>query len=306
MNSPEWVKIKGSDEFEVPSVGTSESVQPGIQDDEELIDGSLLLKKKDEFIGIKVFCINCGGKYEQIFLARQKEAERTETFESVDSKGRKRKLSKVIHLYSEFVRCSNCSFASIRRARYDTSKKELIDTGIFIPKRINRKSIENTHKLIHREVFSLYEEAIETYNNGLNFSSGAAIRSIIETICKVVGIREKLVSKEIFRFAGKENIDPKNVPSEKIEEIKRSLRLEDQIRMLIKEYKSEKLSPDKLDVLQEIRDWGNNNIHDNKTPSSDDLNDVLTIIEKLLLVVFVEPHEQDKFSNSISNFRSRR
>lgn len=99
-----------------------------------------------------------------------------------------------IYLISQIIVCTSCKYVSLRNI--ELNKESDIPEKIYIiPNRIDRTIKKEYKDILPYEIYSLYEEAINTYNSAFNFSSGASLRSLLERICKNRGHKATVLQR---------------------------------------------------------------------------------------------------------------
>ncbi|MFS8300872.1 DUF4145 domain-containing protein [Bacillus altitudinis] len=125
-------------------------------------------------------------------------------------------------------------------------------------------------------ISGIRNEAIDAYNNRMNLLCNTGIRMIIEAICKVNEIdkRPKIKKGEIVLDKEKKPVMVNLNLFEKIEELHE--------KKLIDEKQKE--------ILNQIRDIGNETVHEIKRPKSRELLQYLDIIDFILYNIYELPN----------------
>lgn len=154
------------------------------------------LGKKNDIIS-DVFCLHCDDRTSHEIVAHElvtTEEEETTLIE--------------IEYYSQIIVCKRkgCKNSSLRTIRKEKDRLEIIESEFF-PGRKDKGYIKKY--LPFGGVFNeeskipiLYKESIDAYSNKMNFSAGAAIRSLLEEICKDRRHKEKVkegISERMLR-----------------------------------------------------------------------------------------------------------
>lgn len=145
------------------------------------------LGQKDDIIQ-DVFCLHCDEKTLHTIFAHEyitTESEEDPPFIEIE-------------YYSQIIVCRKrgCKNSSLRTIRKEKGKVEIIDCEYF-PGRKDKGYIRKYLQYggvfdVESKIPVIYKESIDAYSNLMNFSAGAAIRSLLEEICKNRGHKEKV------------------------------------------------------------------------------------------------------------------
>lgn len=205
---------------------------------------------------------------------------------------------------------------------------EIPDRVEILPKR--PKINEKFKEVLPKDVYSLYEEVLFDYVNSYNFSCGASIRSLIELVCKNRKHKDSVIADLTPEYLKEEQKQQKlneiktrylnefnsivvspRLPESLSDEEKKRLEIKAglgrQVKKLKKEIKSKRPnSVNDFDILENVVEWGNENIHNFKVPTQQELKDVITIVDFLLHALYLDEYEESKFKSSNSSFKNRR
>lgn len=173
-----------------------------MEDMKDIKEGNLI------FVGEKgknlrgIFCPVCNSKqYHKILshelvlteeIIEEEPDDYDYTLETQIARGIEYKL----FFYSQVIVCKGCKSASLRNVTVRENESNA-DNEEIIPLRIDRGiSTKFNYEIIRSErILKLYKEAVVAYNHKLNFSASAAIRSLIESICKHRGHKETVINQ---------------------------------------------------------------------------------------------------------------
>ncbi len=160
----------------------------------------------------------------------------------------------------QVVKCMGCETIRFRQSSYcseavdwETGKWEEYDVRLY-PDSIHEHHHPEDHSSFPEDVAKMYVETIMCFNAGASTLAGGGLRAIVEAICQ----HEKVPGKNL-----KERID----------------------ELVAKGY----LAKNQADLLHEERYIGNDALHEMKTPSKQDLEDGLKIVEGLMNAIYVLP-----------------
>lgn len=211
-----------------------------------------------------------------------------------------------VYFYVEYsiIQCRGCDSISFLRTYKDDemfnvigpdhlTDREYYEENTVYPEEPNKQdTLENLFQFKGRFEFKhlpdlisgIRDEAINAYKNRMNLLCNTGIRMIIEAICKVNEIDKRPKMKK-----GKIVLDNENEPVmvnlslfEKIEEL--------QGRGLIDEEQKK--------ILNQIRDIGNETVHEIKRPKSRELIQYIDIIDFILYNIYELPNlsfEKEQF-----------
>ncbi len=222
-------------------------------------------KTKDKTV--KIHCLSCRNVTKHKVLT------------SINERG----SDEVNHNYSiywdtdyEIVQCLGCETISFR-SESSNSEEDDYDGSPYVTISIYPKRGEDT--LIVKNYFNvpynlqrLYRETIESYNYENLTLCGAGLRALVEGLCKENGVT-----------GGDVEVNKNGNTS-----VKRDKNLEGKINGL-----SERgiLTKQSADILHEHRFLGNDAIHDLSTPSKEDLNLAIEIVENIFENLYEIPNK---------------
>lgn len=198
---------------------------------------------------VKVQCDQCGKGQRNHVVL----AEHTETFQDPDG------VTKVWES-SQIVKCMGCDLVRFRRSSTFsewmdpiTGMCEEYDIEVYPTTLANKYKAKN-HASFSEDVSKMYIETIKCLNAGANTLAGGGLRATVEAICR-----------------------DQKVPGKNLEE---------RINALVQ---NGVLAKAQADFLHEERYLGNLALHEMKTPSINDLEDGLQIVEGLLATLYILP-----------------
>ena len=150
----------------------------------------------------------------------------------------------------QIIKCSGCDSISYRSFNYfsEYQEPEHGNDGTWeerypAPGRRNKKEL----KYLPSTLIPIYKEVIETYNNGSFILCAAGIRAVLEGICNNKGITDGALDKKIINMREQEFINPQHE-----------------------------------DILHKLRFLGNDALHDLQTPTKEEIDTALDIIEHII------------------------
>jgi hypothetical protein len=213
-------------------------------------------------------CANCNNKYRNHRVLCEKTVERT------DEPGGPT-LSTEYHRFVQCMGCNSFKYASsiINNERYgfEYGLDEEMDWKVFpdapsenetkrLPKITTDEAVdEGGTQLIPELVWKMYKETINAFNAGVFTLCGGGLRATVEAIC----LNEKISAPNL---------------QEKINELAQK----------------NLLTKNQADLLHEERYLGNAALHELETPSSDEIEDGLTIVEGLMSTIYILPSKMKR------------
>jgi hypothetical protein len=298
-----------------------------------------MLGNKGTFLRELVFCLGCKQNTTHVIASQTKintnpiYNDKEETISTNDNistlvKSFSNTNSKsIIQYYSQVIYCGRCNQTSLRNIVINKDS-DVPDKVEILPKRpeIDMKFQE----VLPTEIYTLYEEVLFDYENSYKFSCGASIRSLIELICKNRKHKDSVINDIVPEYIKDDenkkkvaelkamfpnefkNITVVSKTPESLSEIeKKGIEIKAGLGKQVKKLKKEiiakrPLSNNDFDILEKVVMWGNENIHDYKVPTQEELEDVILIINFLLYALYVDEFEEKKFKKGHDNFNSRR
>jgi hypothetical protein len=123
-------------------------------------------------------------------------------------------------------------------------------------------SIDEGGRLIPEPVWKMYKETIEALNANIRTLAGGGLRAVVEAICLDKNIEDGNLQKKIEELA-KQNL----------------------------------LTKAQADLLHEERYLGNAALHELATPSVQDIEDGLEIVEGLINTIYILPSKAKRLKN---------
>ena len=167
----------------------------------------------------------------------------------------------------EIIQCLGCETVSFLSESVNSEDDD--DEGrpfkqiLLYPKR-NKKTLPLKNYLnVPFNLQRIYRETIECYNNDFLTLCGAGVRALVEGLCKENGVS-----------GGTVEITKKDKSTVK----KRMTNLQGKINGL---YESGKLTEQNAEILHEHRFLGNGAVHELSSPSKEDLNLAIEIVENI-------------------------
>lgn len=176
----------------------------------------------------------------------------------------------------EIIQCLGCESVSFRSysvdsENYDYEDGRTVGTILIYPKRSKDTLTLKNFLNVPFNLKRIYRETIESYNYGNLTLCGAGVRALVEGLCQENGIT-----------GGTVKIQKKDGTTEN----KRKTTLEGKINGL---YQSGKLTSQNADILHEHRFLGNEAIHELSSPSKEDLNLAIEIVENIFDTLYEIP-----------------
>jgi hypothetical protein len=174
-----------------------------------------------------------------------------------------------------FLQCMGCD--SIRYQRYKTSpyrqdefgNEEEFETAIWPEnehtgqrQHVEFRDAKITGTIVPGNVMKMYLETIWAFNSDAKTLAGGGLRATVEAICIAQGLLKGTLEQKINELA------------------KRGL-----------------LTTAQADLLHEERYIGNSALHELATPSKDDIEDGLQIVEGLITTLYVLPIKAERLKN---------
>ena len=187
----------------------------------------------------------------------------------------------------QIVRCMGCDSVSFRHEIIFSEDMDqegnIVPTVNIYPKRGEKMLTAKNYYNVDILIRNIYKETIECFNNQSNVLCAVGIRAIIEGICKSEGIK-----------SGK--VEIKNREGKVSTKIQRNL--QGKISGL---YEKGLITERYSKILHELRFLGNEAAHELSTPSSEELQIALSIIEHTIdnLYELEERAAQLKYQASI-------
>ena len=214
-----------------------------------------------------------------------------------------------MEVFAQILVCLDCKTPSLRTFESRKRQNE-VENEKFQPLRKDKTGIENIEDLIEKTVYNRYLESIDAYNNSMNFSSGAAIRSVLELICDDRKHKQHILDKITKKYCDEECKQEDELTEQEKDDLERLVKLSAQVERLKKEIK--RINPlfDSKDVgiLDVVVHWGNDNIHKNIQFDDSDLLNAFRIIENVFKVLYIEPDQKHKmlkeFRDSADNLKT--
>ncbi|WP_144491103.1 DUF4145 domain-containing protein [Bacillus sp. WP8] len=247
-----------------------------------------------EKIPEKLYCHSCKKKTNHHILKNKSNHEMKLSLDSRDFYADPDDIPMEFSLEYSIIQCMGCDQIAFLKAYSDEEMFNLIEPG-----NLNRVSLvehtiypeepknDNSHKILFPfvgkfEFFNLPDqinavrsETINAYTQDMRLLCNTGIRMIIEAICKVNGI-DKIQKKQ------KEEVDRDSKPPKLI-----NLNLFQKIEEL---YKQDLINKKQKKILHQIRDIGNETVHEIFKPRPVDLLSYLHIIDFILYNIFEVPH----------------
>ena len=143
-----------------------------------------------------IFCPICDGKTSHEIVSHIKID--TQDEEYPESEG----IIEIVY-FAQILVCKKCKMTSLRNAQVEKNGNDSNETArapqLFPPRKdkgYDKKFtgsggvFRESHKILE-----LYKECIDAYSQEMNFSAGAAIRSLLEEICKDRGHKNKVIQE---------------------------------------------------------------------------------------------------------------
>jgi hypothetical protein len=255
-----------------------------------------LFQKGDYWLKNELFCLNCGNKthpfiIDKLIIERKEKARTTFT---KDHLGRRVPLKSVIGLlfkYCEILRCGHesCGDLFFRTYIIFEDKNEPEDEPQTIPIRKDKAPIKNeSEDSEFIKAYNRYAEAIMAYNMGLNFASGASIRSVLEILCKIRGHFQNILNMRTYG---------KNLQKQQLEKEKRKIGLEEQVKIFVQEIQAiapESLTTSDVEKIKLMMYWGHGIVHGSIDPNDDELKAGFDIVEELFRVLYFDPIDSER------------
>jgi hypothetical protein len=142
---------------------------------------------------------------------------------------------------------------------------------------VNTLPIKNYHNT-PQNIKKIYRETIDAFNNGQEILCSAGLRSIIEGLCKNIGLTEGEVTGKNGKKRISKNLDGKiNALSDK--------------GLLLK---------NNAEILHELRFMGNEALHELSSPSSSELKIAVEIIEHTIDNLYEFQHKAGELRKEIA------
>ncbi len=171
-------------------------------------------------------------------------------------------------------------------------------------------------KDIPTKPYLIYKESINAFNQGMNYSCGFLLGSILEAVCIEQKIKEKKVKEEELKkekvIKKLENEIEEAEDTSKIEELKTKhkkissekiiVNLETLVNILISEKRLETF----LKLAHTIRDFRNETTHEIYIPKRQELDTSLEMIEELLNEIYIKSRKIETLNSQMKGFKNRR
>lgn len=209
-----------------------------------------------------------------------------------------------IQQFAQIIVCKDCKNVSLRIIEIEKEDEKILKERLLPPRKdlFIQKKYENE---ITGETWILYKESIITYNHSLNFSCGAALRTLLESFCKERGHKNTVFKRCLSEFCRKNVREESSLSNDEVKKLEIASGLSKQLKELKKEIKSIRPNLD-INILDEVLDWGNENIHDSKFPTQDELKNVIEMIDYIFDILIFEQKRVTKFNNNSEDFKNRR
>lgn len=175
----------------------------------------------------------------------------------------------------EIIQCLGCENISFRsysiNSENDDHEGRSIPTILLFPERSKDTLPVKSYMNVQFNLQRIYRETIESYNNDNLTLCGAGVRALVEGLCQVNGITGGMV--EITKPDG----TTRN---------QRRTNLQGKINGL---HENGKLTEQNAEILHEHRFLGNEAIHELSTPSKENLNLAIEIVENVLETLYEIP-----------------
>ena len=173
----------------------------------------------------------------------------------------------------QIIQCMGCDTISFRKLYNDISYQQLEDedstTQDLFPNRGLHSRPIKAYRNLPIDIKKVYQETIDAYNNKLTLLTSVGIRAIIEAICIDKSITEGIIKNAKGKLVNSKNLDGK-------------------ISGLATKGH---LTTDNAEVLHELRFLGNAAVHELASPSIDELNIAIGIIELVIDNIYDIKHK---------------
>lgn len=173
----------------------------------------------------------------------------------------------------QIIQCMGCDTISFRKLYNDAAMQSAFEQDTsseeLFPKRGLHSRVIKPYRNVSIDIKKVYIETIEAYNNNLFLLSGAGVRAVIEAICIDKGIKSGPVRTNEGNSRDSKGLDGKISG------------------LAAHNY----LTFENADILHEIRFLGNAAVHELATPSLDDLNIAIDILELVLDNIYEIKHK---------------
>lgn len=169
--------------------------------------------------------------------------------------------------YYYIVKCFECDDVLFVKEKISFDGVEPVDKSFEIYPKLSCDIQEIKSSLLPPEINKIYNETIIALNNNLDILSAVGLRAIIEGFCTNINIKEKIVKDSEKESAKGENINCKNV----------------KLSQCLEYLKNENIiSNNEYELLNTIKKFGNEAIHNINPMSRTDQITALKIINNLL------------------------
>lgn len=253
-----------------------------------------LLQKGDYWVASEEFCLKCGQKsfpfiVEKIVLEKIEKADTEYTYDNIGRKMPRKGELRVQFKYCEILECSHESCREIFFRIYEIYENATLPkkNPRLIPARLDKFPITNLDGSPQfSEIHRRYLEAVDAFNSSLFFAAGVSIRSVLEILCKNRGHFQNVINKKTYG---------KTYTIEQLEKLKRSIGLEEQVKLFIQEIQAiapEKFAPDEIAKIKLMMYWGHGIVHGSTDPTEVEIKSGLEVLEEIFRVLYFDPIEE--------------
>ena len=173
----------------------------------------------------------------------------------------------------QIIQCMGCDTISFRKLYNDISYQQYDDDDTTTQELFPNRGLHSRPIKVYRnlpiDIKKIYQETIDAYNNKLTLLTSVGIRAIIEAICIDKSITHGTIKNTKDKLVISKNLDGK-------------------ISGLATKGH---LTNDNAEILHELRFLGNAAVHELSTPSIDELNIAIGIIELVIDNIYDIKHK---------------
>jgi hypothetical protein len=258
-----------------------------------------LFQKGDYWVASEVFCLGCGNKshpfiFDKILVDTIEKTERRTVPVKVGNKYIEypsKELKYKEFKYCDVLRCDNGACKEFFFRTFTIKENAVIpnDEPRLIPERKDKVPIKNeSEDVAFEKAYGRYVEAVMAYNMGLNYGSGASIRSVLEILCKQRGHFDTILNAKI---------GGRTLTTVQLDSLNRQVGLETQMDLLIPEIQKvarRKFGSKLLKNIKAMMYWGHGVVHGSTEPSEKEIKSGLEILEEFFRILYFDIIEIQK------------
>lgn len=243
-----------------------------------------MVKKREKYLNKLIYCGNCASWINPVIITKGifyypvYEIEKKPVF---NKKGKVReyvdeviKTNEITKIW-QTLKCSTPKCNAVYLQTYEELEGIQYKAETIIPKHQSWhiKPIPNFEDAVPEQPYELYLEAVNAYNFSMHFSCGILLGGILESICQVEGIKQRIINERIVDALVKgKSIDPNK---------KFIINLQEQVLILIDSGKI----PNKFQkMVEDVKELRNEVTHDIYIPTDEELE----VCIKIIIEIFEE------------------